>query len=393
VVRGNDFTRDHVVLRETRIDSGEVYRQYKVDKIPGALMRLGYFKWVNPPKLEMLTENDARLVIELAEGSVNKFDGIVGYNPAAAEVPGYISGFVNLQFGNLFGTGRTLDANWEQRTSETQEFRLRYKEPWIFGWPLNIDAGIRQTIQDTSYVERNAGFGFDYVHNQYLSLFTRFARRSISPDSAGARLFNILPSTSLDLGAGMLFTTVDNNLNPQGGLVYGASLQWSNKSVQHDSSQQNTARPSFEQHRISIDFNIYIPLFRFQVFALALHGRQITSDEPVIPVSEQYRLGGTKTLRGYREEQFRGSRIAWSNLEYRYLLGRYSRFFVFFDLGYYFREEMRNESLVKIQDLNTGYGIGVRIDTKIGLFGVDYGLAHGEGFSNGKVHVGLINEF
>jgi outer membrane protein insertion porin family len=186
---------------------------------------------------------------------------------------------------------------------------------------------------------------------------------------------------------------VENNLNPAGGLIYGASFQWSNKKVDLDSLAQTGNRPSFDQQRISVDFQLFVPLFRFQVFALGLYGRQITSDEPFIPITEQYRFGGTKTLRGYREEQFRGSRIAWSNLEYRYLLGRYSRFFTFVDFGYYFREEPVESQLKTFEGFNVGYGIGIRIDTRIGLFGVDYGVAHGDSFSEGKVHVGLINEF
>ena len=41
---------------------------------------------------------------------------------------------------------------------------------------------------------------------------------------------------------------------------------------------------------------------------------------PFFEESDLYRLGGTNTLRGYRENQFLGSRIFWSNLEYRFLL-------------------------------------------------------------------------
>jgi len=197
----------------------------------------------------------------------------------------------------------------------------------------------------------------------------------------------------LNLGLGMLFNTVENTLNPNAGVVYGAAFQWSNKSVRGDSLLEFERAASFSQQRISVDFQLFFPLFRFQVFAVGLHGKQITSDEPFIPITEQYRFGGTKTVRGYREDQFRGSRIAWSNLEYRYLFGRYSRFFAFVDLGYHYREEPLNNELTTIEGFNIGYGIGVRMDTKIGLFGVDYGLAKGDGFSNGMVHVGLTNEF
>ena len=39
------------------------------------------------------------------------------------------------------------------------------------------------------------------------------------------------------------------------------------------------------------------------------------------------------------------------------------------------------------------YGFGIRIETRLGLFGVDYGLGEGDSFLQGKVHVGLVNWF
>jgi outer membrane protein assembly factor BamA len=392
-VRGNVQTREHVIIRELRMAAGDVYSQKEVDKIPGELMRLGYFRWVNPPRLELHDNGSGRLIIELQEGSANKFDGILGYNPATSDNNGFISGFVNLEFGNLFGTGREVDANWERRSENSQQFRLRYAEPWILGFPFGAEGSIEQIIQDTSYVERKFDFGLNYIYNEHLSLFAQLGRRRISPDSAGVAHFGIPPSRSTDVGLAMTFNSLENPLNPDKGVVYSAAFQWSRKTVDLPLPGQDSRLAAFDQKRLSVDFEAYIPLFRFQVFALTLHGRQVTSDEPVVPITEQYRLGGSKSLRGYREEQFRGSRIAWSNLEYRFLFGRYARFFGFLDLGYFYREEAQAERIVATDAWQTGYGIGLRIDTKVGLFGVDYGLARGDSFSDGKVHVGLSNEF
>jgi outer membrane protein assembly factor BamA len=125
--------------------------------------------------------------------------------------------------------------------------------------------------------------------------------------------------------------------------------------------------------------------------ALSFHGRRISSSEKFIPIPDQYRLGGTRSLRGYREDQFRGSTIAWSNMEYRYILGPRSRAFVFCDVGYYHAENSNGVS----EDLKIGYGFGVRLETGLGIMGIDYGLAYGEktGLMSGLLHVGLVNEF
>ena len=46
-----------------------------------------------------------------------------------------------------------------------------------------------------------------------------------------------------------------------------------------------------------------------------------------------------------------------------------------------------------IEGYKLGYGLGLRLETGLGIMGIDYGLGQGDGIFNGKVHVGLINEF
>ncbi|MFQ6116125.1 MAG: BamA/TamA family outer membrane protein, partial [bacterium] len=388
-------TKDFVILREIAFEKGEIYNQRKINKIKPKLMKLGYFKWVNPPRLEMRKDGSGKLIIELAEGGNNRLDGVVGYNPSTPTSKGFITGLLDISFGNLIGTGRQIEAHWERRTRKTQELRFRYLEPWVAGLPLHAGLSFEQLIQDTSYVQRSLGLDLRMQFNENLSLFSKISKRDITPDSLGTVLFGIPRSSSVNFGIGLAFDTLDDLINPRKGVKYQTSFELGKKNIESPATEQSISNDSesFEQKRISIDFETYFSIFRSQVFSFGFHGRQITSDETVVPITEHYRFGGTRTLRGYREEQFRGSRIAWANVEYRYLLGRRSRLFLFLDTGYFFREEVHDDLLKKIQDAKIGYGVGLRIDTKLGLFGIDYGLGEGDSLSNGKVHVSLINEF
>ncbi|MFQ5863963.1 MAG: outer membrane protein assembly factor [bacterium] len=396
-IQGNEQTKDFVILREMGFEKGEIYNQRKIDKVKPKLMKLGYFRWVNPPRLEMQKDGSGKLIIELQEGGHNRLDGVVGYNPSTPTSKGFVTGLLDISFGNLIGTGRQIEAHWERRTQKTQELRFRYLEPWVAGLPLHAGLNFEQLIQDTSYVQRSLGLDLRVQFNENLSLFSKISKRDITPDSLGMVLFGIPPSNSINLGIGFTYDTLDDLINPRKGLKYQTSFELGKKNIKSGNTEEdiNDDSESFEQKRISIDFETYFSIFRWQVFALGFHGRQITSDENVIPITDQYRFGGTRTLRGYREEQFRGSRVVWANIEYRYLLGRRSRLFVFLDTGYFFREEVQGGFLEKknIQDAKIGYGLGLRIDTKLGFFGIDYGLGEGDSLSNGKVHVSLINEF
>ncbi len=395
-VRGSDQTREFVILRELPLRLGDIYDQREIDRIQSKLMRLGFFKWVNPPVLVQLDDGRYRLLIELAEGNHNQFDGVLGYNPASANQGSFITGLLDVRFGNLFGTARQIDAHWERRTQETQDLSLKYTEPWLAGRPVNLGLGFEQLIQDTSYVNRRLAVDLTFLFNDNLSFASRFSRSDVSPDSLGALRLGIPPSRSLTFGLGVAFNTTDDILNPQHGVKYETAVEWTKKTLEGEGSSA-TATPadqSFNQRRLTIDFENYFRLFRWQVLALALHGRETRSAEEVVQITEQYRLGGTRTLRGYREEQFRGSRIAWANFEYRYLLGPRSRMFLFTDLGYFFREEQQvGGGLRRIDGLRVGYGFGLRFDTRLGFFGIDYGLGENDGFSEGKIHIRLINEF
>lgn len=392
-VVGNQQTKENVILRELPIQEGMVYDQDKIDAIKPKLSRLGYFKWVNPPQLLWQQNRTGRLIIEVAEGNYNQFNGVIGYNPGTGTDEGFVTGLIDISFGNLFGTGRQIDVHWQKKTEESQDLRLRYVEPWVAGIPLNAGVSFEQQIQDTIYVQRSLALDLQFAFNDNLTFFSDVSKRDISPDSLGSLLFGIPRSSSVNLSVGATLNTLDDLYNPRGGVLYQTSFEWGRKSIDDVAGVTDQERGSFNQKRISIDFENYFSLFRWQVIALGLHGRQITSDERVVPITEQYRLGGTRKLRGYREELFRGSRIAWSNLEYRYLLDSRSRFFAFFDFGYFFREDLVEDTVVQVEDTKFGYGIGLRLETRLGFLGIDYGLGEGDGLSQGKIHIGLTNAF
>jgi outer membrane protein insertion porin family len=136
---------------------------------------------------------------------------------------------------------------------------------------------------------------------------------------------------------------------------------------------------------------IFRRIFASQVFALSLHARELRGDQ--LEVSDLYRLGGTNSLRGYRENQFLANRLLWSNLELRQPFTRRSFGFIFFDSGYYLRDQDPEKNIERSSAIKLGYGLGLNIETGFGILSVSYALAKGDSFSQGKIHFGLVNEF
>ncbi|HNW59787.1 MAG TPA: BamA/TamA family outer membrane protein [bacterium] len=389
-ISGAQLTKPYVILREIRIRPGERYSQEKVARIVNRLTKLGYFKKVEEPLLFYTAGEEGGLLLRVEEGQSSRFDGVVGYTPGSNGSKGYFTGLVDISLGNLLGTGRTLYAHWQKKDQQSQDISLRYREPWLAGWPLHLGAGFTQLIQDTTYVQRDLGLDITMPLLENLAVQAQASRSEIVPDSLGSYRFGLLRSTTLNGSLGIEYDSRDDRLNPRQGVYYATSYQSGRKRNlgPEDLLSAQVKRRTITK-RITLDFEFYTPLFKRQILAVALHGRQIKSGEAAIPLPDQYRLGGAKTLRGYREDQFRGSAVAWSSLEYRYWMGRRSRTFLFADYGYFSGPSESGRR----QDFKFGYGLGFRLETGLGIMSLDYGLAQGDDPMAGKIHVGLINEF
>jgi len=393
LIRGNHLTKRAVIARELPVQRGDLYDLAQVESIPERLKRLDFLQQpVALPQIALDSLGRYALQVAVVERNSNLFNGVAGYNPGDDRQKGFVTGLIDVKFGNLFGSGRELDAHWEKRDRQTQELALRYREPWVAGFPAHVAAGFQQTILDTSYVERRWDLTAELPLGSNFSASGHLARENLAPDSLTQVRFNLPRSNVTSVGASLRYDSTDDPLNPRRGIFYATTVEIGRK----NSAPAGAARKNFSRDKISVDFQWLLPIYWPQVLSVAVHGRQVKSKAPPeIFVTDQFRFGGATTLRGYREEQFRGSRLAWSNLEYRYLLSQRTRAFVFFDAGYYSGFEYAGASMPLQQVENSVYawGLGARVDTPLGIIGVDYGLGQGDPLTNGKVHISLVNRF
>jgi outer membrane protein insertion porin family len=393
LIRGNKLTKRAVLLRELPLKKGARFNLEQVQSIPERLQRLGYLQSVAPPQLAQDARGRYWLDVAVVEGNSNSLNGVAGYNPGEGNQKGFVSGLVDVKFGNLLGTGRQITVRWEKRSRQTQELALRYREPWVAGYPVHLSGGFRQLIQDTTYVERRWDFTAELPLGQNFTASGHVAQESVAPDSLARVRLNLPRSSVTSVGAALRYDSTDDPINPRRGIFYSTAVETGRKSAE----QLGSVRKNFSRDKVLVDFQWLVPAFWPQVLSLAVHGRQVKSNAPPeILVTDQFRFGGATTLRGYREEQFRGARVAWGNLEYRYLLSRRTRAFIFLDAGYYSGFEYVDVSAPQLRQVEnniSAWGFGVRVDTPLGIIGVDYGRGEGDALTNGKVHVSLVNSF
>jgi outer membrane protein assembly factor BamA len=392
-ITGNTSTKDYVITRELRLDSGAVYSQEVIAELPNRLNRLRFFEPVNIPRFYFNSKKQGVLLIEVKEKQTNNFDGIIGYIPARNEdEKGYVTGLVNISLRNLFGTGRAAAIRWQQFDRNSQELELKYLEPWLLGFPFNINFALFQRKQDTTYVQRKLEGALEYLATEDISASVFIGTEEIIPTENEVTVFKVYNSNVLTTGANLKVDTRDDPYAPTSGFYFINSYSFSRKKI---NGPVQFITPNLETkinlQRFALDFEGFYELFRRQVIALGVHGRELRGS--FFENSDLFRLGGTSSLRGYREDQFLGSRILWTNLEYRFLLTRRTFAFLFFDTGYYLREADVERNILKNEDYLYGYGLGLNIETSLGVLGVSFALGEADSFSDGKIHFGLINEF
>ena len=390
-VAGNRETKASVVVRETRVTPGELFNPAKVNAIKTRLNRLNIFSSVSEPELYMRGATGG-LLITVQEGNTNTFDGVVGYVPAAAAgESGYVTGLVSVAMRNLFGTGRKLNVRWQREDRYSQELGLRYIEPWIFGAPVNLGGGFQQRQQDSSYIHRIMDGEGDLMLSEELSVGILVRSEEVIPTVDSLHVSNTRPSSTMAIGANILYDTRNDLYNPTTGARYRIEYSYGKKRLSDGASSSVVGSGRTEVQRLLLDLEFYVPSFARQVIAFGLHGYEVRGI--AIQESDMFRFGGARTLRGYRENQFIGSRVAWTNAEYRFLLGRRSFLFGFLDTGYYGRPADLEEGLSGEDAFKYGYGFGLRTDTPLGNISISFALGQGDSFSQGKIHIGLINEF
>ena len=109
--------------------------------------------------------------------------------------------------------------------------------------------------------------------------------------------------------------------------------------------------------------------------------------------SELFRIGGNRRLRGFDEESILASWYNILTVEWRFLFGNNSYAYVFGDVAY-----MQNKSIdSNYDDWPFGFGVGIALETKVGIFGLSYALGARQGnpilFQNSKLHFGYVYSF
>ena len=376
-------THPYVLQREMEISPGDAYNSEKIERSVANLDRLRFIRVNEEPQILALSEaSRGRLRIPVEEVQASKAEVALGYNPGEGEVAGYLTGLFDFHLVNIFGTGREGKVRWFRRDPHSSELEFSYTEPYIMGTRLNVRVYISQVDFDSTYIRNSFGLDLDSRVSYGVTAGAGFSFERTNPESWGRSFL-----ASEEKWKGKLFLSLDfrdNGFNPRSGSYFFAEAGYASKR----NSATKFFSPELAEENITSANGLaeyFAPLRRNQVIAARVFIGGVGSSADRLPITEEIYMGGLGSLRGYRQDQFSGRLIFWSNLEYRLLPDPDSRLFLFFDSAYFSRETS--------EGWRYGYGLGFRLGSKLGNLAFDLGVPLKEGFSQAKLHFGVASDF
>ena len=127
-IRGNDKTKDHVILRELPLEVGDVFSKKKIIEGMTNLYNLQYFGVVEPETPQGSADGLMDLIINVEEGKTTDVQFGLSFTAEAGDLP--IMTFVKWTDRNFMGNGQQLSIG-TNLSSEAQEVSIGFTEKWL----------------------------------------------------------------------------------------------------------------------------------------------------------------------------------------------------------------------------------------------------------------------
>lgn len=410
-VKGNVKTKDYVITREMRLKVGEPFNAKDARRSMQRIYNLGYFEDVNVKLNPGREPNSVEVEISVVEMNTGTFGIGAGYSSA----DGFV-GMISLGDKNFRGTGDKVNITWEFGGEDNKNYDFTYTRPWLDSKETaatlnlyditneyadyNIDAeeiarydkkrtGQELTLSrktDSEFVTyyvtlknrkdtyKGEADGYENDKNQYYE--DQFQDSPYYEDwmpktAAERRAENFGTTRSVTFGT--IFDSRDNVYDPHEGKRMSYSLEWG-----------GAFGGDFDFVKLSTDYRYYYRAGGENVWALNLGAGYANGD---MPLSQRFAMGGSDTLRGFEDDQFRGNSMLKATLEYRFPIVKRVQGVLFTDNGYAW--DKRHEDEFDLGLIKNSFGVGLRINSPLGPVKLDYGY----GDDGGKFHFSFGGQF
>ncbi len=388
-IRGDSSIFSGYISGIIRIREGDLFNQSELDLISQRIAQINFIREIRPYEI-LFTQTGCELYLYLESNPVSSANGIVGLQQNAATGKVSLTGDVALKLLNVLHRGELLNFNWRSIRDQTQSLDARLNFPFLFKTPFGVDGTFKLYKRDSSFLELNSSIGIQYFlkGGNYLKVFySAQSSNVLAGGSSNPSFSNLQSVSSNNYGISIFRQRIDYVPNPSKGFISLFTGSVGTRSSRSADSNQVIRNTVF---RVQTDLNWYVPVARRHVIRLGNHSESYFA--PQIYENEVSRFGGLQSQRGFNEEELYATTYSTFSLEYRFLVDRNSRAFVFFDQTFY-----ENVSTAYYNDHPYGFGGGFAFGTGFGIFTISYALGKQMNnpilLRNGKVHFGYVAYF
>ncbi len=338
----------------------------------------------------VIRDGEAYAHYEVTERRANHFDLLFGYVPR--QIDGYqLIGRGEMLIRNVGWSGSSMHLTFERLDNRVTRLESGFERQLIMGVPLGSGLDFRFVQQDTSYQIRELHLRGTFNRTPERMYSIHLNQQHTSANDHPALAVSVLDGITRSAGFGFHFDNTDNRFSPQRGMIFTLHAETGFRRITDSRADAWQSRGTMLQQRARTTLKTFYSPFARQVIASSIHGAILES--PEYTETDMMPLGGARSIRGYREEQFRVSRTAWADMEYRYLLDPLSHAFLFAAAGGYERPAMLGRTEGSTSGRLHSGGFGFRYQTPIGLMQFTYAVSAGDPLHNGKVHFSLTADF
>ncbi|HHG84264.1 MAG TPA: hypothetical protein ENJ82_05890, partial [Bacteroidetes bacterium] len=285
-------------------------------------------------------------------------------------------------------------------TGSSQKMHLQYAHPYLFGSPMRIHTEFDLLKQDTTFLTRFLKGAVYYAFNPNLALKVYYKKKTSSLITTTryeldtSKVPPVLDGKDQTYGLGFEFDNLDYRYSPRKGWRILADFGLGRKKVVRNPKLTENVYNGLMFNLPKREVDLQVAWFRAysKRLVLMLANRTYWLDQEQYFQNDLLQVGGSRSIRGFNENQFFTDFYSMFTVENRFLLEQNSYIFVFSDYAY-----LENKSGTDKVLRPWGLGLGLTYETKAGMISVTYAVGKVKNFafqpSRGRIHVGLINQF
>jgi len=329
---------------------------------------------------------EAEVLFNLTESKSTSFELGGGYLPGQGLRKGEFIGHVNLESKNLFGTGRKFAVLFDRKDGASSHTEFRFVQPLFIPDHLEASVHVRQIDYDSSYNLFSAEGSVTVVTRGNTRLTGGVSWAKTEPQRSSQP-----PSRTVAGTLGYEATAFDDAANPSRGRRMKIGAAYLRRTSRPDTSATTTSK---DESTYELAVESYLHLGGPLVIRANVESKIRITSRDLIDYSEEFKLGGLGSLRGYRQDEFAGRRTVLGQAELRFRPSPALAAYLFGDVGYIYGKRLTAPGIVLAEETTrVGSGIGLFVGSPSARVTLELGWGRHDRIDDGKIHLGLVTLF